>query len=165
MYRKIVTYSALQVAWKDWGGWCLYIIHPWPEAICSKASQRVAQNNQRLMIHSGVPHGPTGGKHNEEFALLKQVSFNKRAKPRSILLSGHHFPKPVAVSIAACHKHWALELPEECMVQVPKRQDSQPKIWPGNTGRHARYSLWTQLPISLFLYIEFFLFFMADVSF
>lgn len=58
---KRVIYSALGMVEKDCGGRCLYVIHPWPEAIWSKDSQRVAINNH---IHTSVFHGPTGGKHN-----------------------------------------------------------------------------------------------------
>lgn len=57
------------------------------------------------MIRPIVPHGSTGGKHNGGLALLKQVSSNKEAKQRNVLSLRHHFQRPVAVCIAAHHKH------------------------------------------------------------
>lgn len=88
--------------------------------------------------------------------LLYQISFNKGVKPSNNLPLGHHFQRPAAVCIAAHHKHWALEILEECTFQTPKKQDSEPKVWPGKAWRPVRYSSWTQLPSSPFIYIEFF---------
>lgn len=50
------------------------------------------------------------------------------------------------------------------MSQIPKKQDTQPTVWPGKVWRPARYSCGLSSQ-SLLIYTEFFPLFMSDVPF